>query len=120
MLLSRRAFSVCLLVWNVAYPAIMRNCPLGDARNCQDPEREACSGAKQVFSRFQMECRNTKCLGRYLLVMASFSGVVSPVELITGMLLNPADEMLKLSTNGKVLSSVWRRMRILPHFFFPQ
>lgn len=37
----------------LAYVAIIRNCPLEDAGNCQDLEREVCSGAKQVFSHFQ-------------------------------------------------------------------
>lgn len=78
--------------------------------------REVCSGAKQVFSHFQMESRNIKWFGKYLLVMASFSSVMSPAELVTGMLLNPADETMKFT-----ISSVWRETKILlpPPIFFP-
>lgn len=65
-----------------------------------------------------------KWFSKYLLVMASFSSVRSPAELVTGMLLNPADEMMKFTTNTKIFSSVWRGTRILPLifllFFFPK
>lgn len=42
----------------LAYVAIIRNCPLGDAGNRPDLEREVCSGAKQVFSHFQYPKQN--------------------------------------------------------------